>query len=236
MNGTAQTSKGTTPAAGGSRPRLFAYSSWRDVDWRGTDLTGAQFTCVDLTGADLRDARLDDAMFRHVIAPGARFSGASARRSFFEHADLSGCDFSRTTLCHVVLKQSTASGAMFDDADLSDAAIVGCNCDGASLRGAQLSGLITPDSTFRGAQLHAARRFWRARELVVEVLRQAIGDDPERVQVVGAVALQRAWCYPEWAQMLRSRPYLLDEAIEVFEDHPASGMAVALRAARMTTR
>jgi hypothetical protein len=75
----------------------------------------------------------------------------------------------------------------------------------------------TIGSTFEGADFSGAKKFFLCREILVEILRREIADDFERVELVGAIAVGSRWCYPQWKQILESRPKYRDLAMEIFK-------------------
>ncbi len=80
------------------------------------------------------------------------------------------------------------SGADLRDADLRDADLRGANLRGADLRGANLRG-----ANLRGAQFPSTSHI-----VIAEILRQAAGNDVQRLMVAGLVVLQRGWCWREF--------------------------------------
>jgi uncharacterized protein YjbI with pentapeptide repeats len=182
---------------------------------------------------DLREAagprlQLTNTELRWANGSGAQMKGVQARNSFIEYvsfrrADLRDADFSQATLRHCAFNESLVDGADFTDARLSH-----CSFDGASLRGCQFHGAVTVDCSFTDAVLEGAREFATARDLVVEILRRGCADDLQALEVVGAVALRRAWCWEHWTAYLLDRPRLLHLAATIFNAYPESGCAEAL--------
>ena len=104
-----------------------------------------------------------------------------------------------------------------------------CSLDGASLRDCNFDDAVTVGCSFAGASLDGARKFASCRDIVVEILRRAAGEDREALEVVGAVALHRPWCYEEWWELLAGRPALRERALEAFAAYPESGFAERFR-------
>jgi uncharacterized protein YjbI with pentapeptide repeats len=126
---------------------IVAKTSLRNAVFHLTDLTKMDARGSDLTDADFRLALLNDASFNQAKLPSIYAGLASAQRSNFESADLTGSN----------LYASDLRGARFTKANLTDAVLAfadlrGANFDGADLTGAYLGGAIMDASTtFVGA-------------------------------------------------------------------------------------
>jgi Pentapeptide repeats (8 copies) len=194
----------------------------------GADLQGARLSHVNLAGASLRGARLDHAQFLHVDASGACFAGAKgafhADRSTFRNADFSdaslegaswfGCSFDK---------------ASFDRADLSRAVVGYCTAKEASFHSCKMMWLHSRGTSYEGADLTHARSFFISREIVIEIVRRALGSDIHAIQLLGQLAYDDRWCYPEWKSYLEKSPMLWDLALAIFARYPESGCAQALQ-------
>jgi len=160
---------------------------------------------------------------QYADAHGAGWAGLRAPGTLWEHVGLAGVDLTGADLRGAMFRHCCLDGALLDRADLTDARLVMCSFDGATLRGAVLADAITIGCTFAGADVAGARGYAACRDLVVEMLRRSIGDDLEAIEVVGAVAVQRKWCYAEWWELLADRPRLRQLGLEIFATMPGSG-------------
>lgn len=192
----------------------IAFASASGADWSGRDLAGASVRFCDLSGL--------------------RLPGAAAAGSFWQHcalrrADLTAADLSRATFVDCDLTEVDLT-----DGCLSGARLMRCSLEGARLTGASLDDAATVGCTLARAELTGVRDAASARDLVVEVLRRRAGEDAELMRWVGLVALQRSWCYDEFAAALDAHPRLREIALDAFRKLPESGFAEALAAARLT--
>jgi uncharacterized protein YjbI with pentapeptide repeats len=195
----------------------------------GADLSGARFIHVDLSGASLRGANLERATFHQVSLVKASLAGARCAESIWRQADLTGAECMNAGWREAYVGNALLERADFADADLTLLRLIDCNCAGASFRGADFARANTAYSRFTDAHFEGAKRFSRCREIVVEILAREIGDDTARARLVGALALQRDWCYAEWAQMLAQEPHQREAALELFRRYPDSGFREAWR-------
>ena len=115
------------------------------VDWRRCTMHAREFVDGDLTGARLKDGR-----FTRVNFSGSNLSGVDARRAkfidaiakgtSFDHARLSGADFTKATLTGASLKGADLYGAQFQKANLRGVDLSGAKIGKANMTGADLSG------------------------------------------------------------------------------------------------
>ena len=115
---------------------------------------------------------------------------------------------------------SVLEHADFTDTDLSWLRRIDCNCARTSFRGADFERANTVYSRFTGARFERARRFFRGREIVTEILSHEINGDLERAKLVGVVAMNQDWCYPEWAKILALQPHYRQVVTEIFRQNP----------------
>jgi Pentapeptide repeats (8 copies) len=193
---------------------------------RATDLlAGARLGFVDLATVSAPGADLAGAEIRFADARQARFDGLRAPQSFWEHASLRQADLTGADLRGATLRGCTLEAARLDGADLTDARLVMCSFDRASLRDCRLTDAVTVGCSFADADLTGARAFATCRDIVVEVLQRAVGTEQEPLEVIGAVALYRPWCYQDWWHALARRPHLRQRALDIFAAYPDSGFA-----------
>jgi uncharacterized protein YjbI with pentapeptide repeats len=196
----------------------------------GADLSGARLTHVDLSGASLRGANLERASLHQVSAPRAVLAGARCADSFWQQADLTGADCTGSHWREALVADAILERADFADADLTWLRLIDGNCAEASFQGAEFDHANTAHSRFTGAHFERARRFFRCREIIVEILSREINGDLERAKLVGTLAMDQEWCYPEWAQILALQPHYRQVAIDIFRRYPDAGFIEALRA------
>jgi uncharacterized protein YjbI with pentapeptide repeats len=208
----------------------LARISLRGAILDSADLSGARLVHVDLSGASLRDANLERATFHHVSAAGAVLTDARCADSFWRQPDLTGADCTGSSWREALIGDGLLERAQFAGADLTWLRLVDCNCAGASFQGAEFEQANTANSRFTGAQFERAKRFFRCREIITEILSREIADDLERAKLVGALAINQAWCYPEWAKILALQPHFRQVVAEIFRRYPESGFIEALRA------
>ncbi len=146
--------------------------------------------------------------------------------------DLTGADCAGTHWREAFIGDSVLERTDFADADLTWLRLIDCNCAGASFEGAEFDHANTANSRFTGAHFERARRFFRCREIVMEILSREINGDLERAKLVGALAMNQDWCYPEWAKILALQPHYRQAVAGIFRQYPQSGFLEALRAAR----
>lgn len=207
-------------------------SDVRRPDLSSTDLTGGRLEgsvlmFVELANLEGRGARLKEVEVRFADAHGVNFAAAEMGGSRWEHVQLRDADLSGTDLRRAIFRNCSLEGVRLDDADCSDAALMNCSFDGASFRRCNLAGATTVGCSFADAELEAARNFSTCRDIVVEVLRRAVGDDREDLGVVGAIALERSWCWEHWAEKLT--PEQRRRGLKIFAKYRDSGCAAALR-------
>ncbi len=195
----------------------------------GADLTRAQVRQVDLTNASLKNARLDGARLELVHAGSASFAGARASGTRWETVDLTGADFADANLSRSVIRGCALESARFDGADLSDGMLVYSNAGRASFRKACLMWTNTVGTSFVKADFTEARAFFLCREIVAEIIKREATADPELVNIVGAIIMNRKWCYPEWKRYLEVQPKYRELAFAIFGRYPDSGCAKALQ-------
>jgi uncharacterized protein YjbI with pentapeptide repeats len=208
----------------------LTHFSLRGAILDGADLSGARFVRVDLSGASLREANLEHATFYQVSATKTSLAGARCVESVWRQADLTGADCTGTQWREAFVDHSLLERADFSDADLTWLRLIDCNCAEASFRGAAFEHANTAGSRFTGALFERAKRFLRCREIITEILSREINGDLERAKLVGALAMDQAWCYPEWAKILALQPHFRQVVAEIFRRYPESGFIEALRA------
>lgn len=86
----------------------------------------------------------------------------------------------------------------------------------------------THGSSFSGADFTGARRFFLSREIIVEILRKAVGSDVEKAGAVGMITVAPELCYTDWKRLLEARPHLKEAALEALSAYPDSGFSRAL--------
>ncbi len=212
------------------RNMRLSHFSLRGAILDGADLSGARFTHVDLSGASLCKANLERATFEQVSATKASLVGARCAESVWRQADLTGAECAGAHWHEAFVGNSVLEHADFTDTDLSWLRLIDCNCAGTSFRGADFERANTVYSRFTGARFERARRFFRCREIVTEILSHEINGDLERAKLVGVVAMNQDWCYPEWAKILALQPHYRQVVTEIFRQYPESGFMEALRA------
>lgn len=89
-------------------------------------------------------------------------------------------------------------GADLRDADLMCAVLKGCDLTGADLRGADLRGIRLRGAVLTGVKLAGAQLNWSCRELIGEILRQAAGADPARLDFAERIKMDYDKCWPHW--------------------------------------
>lgn len=191
----------------------------------GGSLVGAILTHVSMAGLTAPGARLAGASVRFAEARGARLGGVDLAGALLEHVDFKGADLRSANLRGATLRDCGLEGVRLDAADLTDATLLRCALDGAQLRGSRWTDAATVQCSFEDAVIEGARDFTTCRDLVVEVLRREARNLDE-LATVGAVALDRRLCYPEWRGRLSA-----DErgrALEAFAQYPESGFSAAL--------
>lgn len=118
----------------------------RGVDWSGAISNNCSFYCVSFADAQLAGALFQNSYFNRVKWKGASLLRANFGEATFvagcdlESLDLSGCNFAGARLSGTYLTDSTASGASFKLADLSQAGLAGAVWENCDLRGADLRG------------------------------------------------------------------------------------------------
>jgi hypothetical protein len=207
----------------------LAFVSLAGAQLDGADLSRAQLRQVDFTNASLKNARLDGARFELVHAGSASFAGAQASRTRWEMVDLTGADFANANLSRSVVRGCALESARFDGANLSDGMLVYSNAGGASFRKACFMWTNTVGTSFVEADFTEARDFFLCREIVAEILKRGAAAEPELVNTVGAITMNRKWCYPEWKQYLEAQPKYRELAFAIFSRYPDSGCTKALQ-------
>lgn len=197
------------------------------TDLVGGRLEGSVLMFADLTNLEGRGARLKDVEVRFADAHGIDLASAEMGGSRWEHVQLRDADLSGADLRRAIFRNCSLEGVRLDDADLSEAALMSCSFDSASFHRCNLADATTVGCSFADAELEAARNFSTCRDIVVEVLRRAAGDDPEDLGVVGAIALERSWCWEHWAEKLT--PEQRRRGLKIFAAYRDSGCAAALR-------
>jgi uncharacterized protein YjbI with pentapeptide repeats len=127
------------------------------------------FTICHVAGYELltvRDHDTPDCVdFNHARLEGANFRGMHIGGSRFLGANCRGADFSGANASAVDFREADLTGANFERADL------------------------------RGARFDGALLDWNARDVVVEILRQASGDDFDKLHFTGLILLRRDWTW-----------------------------------------
>jgi uncharacterized protein YjbI with pentapeptide repeats len=210
------------------RRRRLEFMSLASARLDGADLTDATLTCVDLSNASMTDAVLNGTKLLSVDASRVDLTRASLSHSYWNVCDLSRADLTGAGLEHAFVRNSNVALATFDGTDLTWAKLAACDCSQASFRGSLLDRTLTMGSRFKGADFAGARRFFRSREIVAEVLRREVGADFELLQMVGAVIAAPDWCYAQWKAWLDLNPSRLRCALAIFALYPESGCREAL--------
>jgi hypothetical protein len=143
--------------------------------------------------------------------------------------DLSGSNLSGADLYGAMMRGCLLERARLEGANLSRSKLIYSNCSDTNFRNARFMWANTIGSTFEGADFSGAKKFFLCREILVEILKREMGNDFERVKLVGAIAVGARWCYPEWKQLLESQPQYRDLALEILQRYPDSGFNHALR-------
>ena len=139
---------------------------------------------------------------------GADLRSANLRCADFERADLRGAN----------LMGANLRCADFERADLWGADLRGADLRGADLRGADLMG-----ANLMGAYLRGANINWTRHELVAEILRQAAGDNIEKLQLAGLILVCKNKCWEEFMQIeqvMKLKDWWLEVFKPFFEEHP----------------
>ena len=207
----------------------LSFASLAGAQLDGADLSRAQLRQVDLTNASLKNVRLDRARLELIYAGSASFAGAEASGTRWEMVDLTGADFANANLRRSVVRGCALESARLDGADLSDGMLVHSNAGGASFRKTCLMWTSTVGTSFTGADFTEARAFFLCREIVAEIIKREAPAEPELVNMVGAIIMNRKWCYPEWKQFLEEQPKYRELAFAIFNRYPDSGCAQALQ-------
>ena len=132
--------------------------------------------------------------------------------------DLSGADLRGADLYGADLR-----GANLRGANLRCANLRGANLRGANLRGADLRGANLWCANLWGADLRGANINWTRHELVAEILRQAAGDDVERLQVAGLILVCKDKCWEDFMQIeqiIKLKDWSLEVFKPFFKAHP----------------
>ena len=212
------------------------FVSLRGAQLDGANLDGARLQFVDLTGASLVNASMRRTELWSVQARSACFAGVRADGSSWHFVDLSRTDFSAARVRESLLRSCSMRRTTFASADLGDAALAQCDCRDADFTDANLAGVDTLGSIFTGAELGSARGWTVAREVLVEALKREIEDDPARARLFGAIAINREWCWDEWAVMAEHDPAGLEIVAGILAKYPASGCLEELNAALAKAR
>ena len=154
---------------------------------------------------------------------------ADLRTARLSTCDLTGADFSRADLRRTAMFSCWADAVVFDGARLDGAVLQHTSLRRSRFAGAVLDGCESVGCSFQDADLTTARRFYRTRDAVAEVLLADADDDVERTSAAGAVALMDGWCWNAWARYWREAPpYLRVWAARTFAQYPDSGCTEAL--------
>jgi uncharacterized protein YjbI with pentapeptide repeats len=111
--------------------RSIAFSDIRSVSFQGAKLQGAQFCHLNITAADFTGADLSNACFKYLLGEGiygCNFEDAILRETRFRghftnctfSNDLTGANFSESTLHNVTFDHCHLRGAKFDNCDFSN--------------------------------------------------------------------------------------------------------------------
>ena len=132
---------------------------------------------------------------------------------YAEDRDLQG-----TYLRDANLVDANLVGANLVGANLRDANLVGAKLQGTYLRGANLVG-----ANLEGANLEGANINWTQHELVAEILRQAAGNDVEKLQLAGLILICKDKCWEDFMQIeqvMKFKDWCLEVFKPFFEAHP----------------
>jgi hypothetical protein len=97
----------------------LSQANLRGADLNQANLSWADLSAADLSGADLRETNLSRALLSGVDLGGAHLSGADLREANLHWPNLGGAHLNSTHLSGADLSQSTVSGTIFADLDLS---------------------------------------------------------------------------------------------------------------------
>jgi uncharacterized protein YjbI with pentapeptide repeats len=194
----------------------------------GADLTGAAFRYVNLTHASFSEAKLDSARFEYVHAGTSCFAGSNATNARWEHTDLTAANFTNANLRRSVMRTCALESIRLDGADLTDGSLAYSVCEAASFQGTILENTETVGAQFARADFAGSFRFFRCREIVVELLRREAGNDFEMLKLVGAAQTSK-WCYGHWHKYLLDYPEYMKKALAILGRYPESGAMEALR-------
>lgn len=206
----------------------LAYLDLRGATLDGADLRDTTFEHVDLSEASLRGARLERTRWRNVEAAHAQLDGAVMRRAGLQRVNWTSASLKGVDLSGSLLNQCALEDARCDDLELVDAHLVYSMSDRATFRGACFASTVTLGSSFAGADFSLARRITTCREIVVEILRSAAGDDVELLKLLGLAAVERRFCFAAWARLLGAQPGALRIVADCLDRYPASGLLEAL--------
>lgn len=118
----------------------------------GSDLTGATLSRTRLVNAVLIKVTLADCDLTEADLTDASFGEANLERARLDRSILKGASFARAKLSRASLREVYAPSALFYDADLREASLLGADLSEANLDNADLS-----DTDLRGADLLRAR-------------------------------------------------------------------------------
>ena len=105
-----------------------------------------------------------------------------------------------------------------EDKDLSGADLECANLQWANLQCANLRGADLYGADLRGANIN-----WTQHELVAEILRQAAGNDIEKLQLAGLILICKNKCWDEFMQIeqvMKLKDWWLEVFRPYFEAHP----------------
>ena len=105
---------------------------------------------------------------------------ADLRTARLSTCDLTGADFSRADLRRTAMFSCWADAVVFDGARLDGAVLQHTSLRRSRFADAVLDGCESVGCSFQGADLTTARRFYRTRDAVAEVLLADADDDVER--------------------------------------------------------
>ena len=137
--------------------------------------------------------------------------------------NLRGADLYDADLWGANLRGANLYSTNLRGADLRVANLRGADLRGADLRGANLRGAELYSTNLRGADLYDADLNWTQHELVAEILRQAAGDDVEKLQLAGLILICKDKCWEDFMQIeqvMKFKDWCLEVFKPFFEEHP----------------
>ncbi len=192
-----------------SLKEVIVQSVEKGVNLQYADLRGVNLEGVNLNGANLEGAYLNGANLEGTYLNGAKLNGAKLHSGYFRDVYFRSGNLSSAYFNGANLNGANLFNTYFRGADLRDVNLHGANLNGADFHGTDL----------RGVNLVDARLNWQSHDLIAEILRQASGDDVEKLKIAGLVLILRDWCYRDFLRLDDSlKDWVLDTLSKCVKD------------------